>query len=101
MEVYWNIGAKRIEMLSLAFDQNAEKKTITTRGNSVLNRKYSLQRETLGKFFFIKDGGKEEKNIKRRIYDALNVMIAAGLLEKEEAYIDIKKKKSSTVFIET
>jgi len=26
---------------------------------------------------------KEEKNIRRRIYDALNVMMSAGLLERE------------------
>ncbi len=40
---------------------------------------------------FIQDGGKEEKNVKRRIYDALNVMIAAGLLEKEDTEIKIKE----------
>jgi hypothetical protein len=35
---------------------------------------------------------KEEKNIKRRIYDALNVMISAELLERDLSSIQIKNK---------
>ena len=30
-----------------------------------------------------KEGGKEEQNIKRRVYDALNVLISSGILKKE------------------
>lgn len=34
-------------------------------------------------FNFMQGEPKEEKNIRRRVYDALNVMIAAGVLERE------------------
>lgn len=37
---------------------------------------------------------REQKNIKRRIYDALNVMIAANVLEKELQVIQTKQSSS-------
>lgn len=48
----------------------------------------------------MQDGGKQEKNVKRRIYDALNVMIAAGLLEKEKTEIKIKEQQPSNVLLD-
>lgn len=41
-----------------------------------------------------------EKNIKRRIYDALNVMISAGLLERSAAQIRIRPKQTLEKFVE-
>ncbi len=38
----------------------------------------------------MQDIRKEEKNIRRRIYDALNVMISVELLEKDLSFIRIK-----------
>ena len=37
--------------------------------------------------------GKDEQNIKRRVYDALNVLIALGILRKEGRKIVGEKKK--------
>ncbi len=48
----------------------------------------------------MKDKLKTEKNIKRRIYDALNVMISAGLLEREASQIRIKPKQTIGLFQE-
>jgi|FrelakmetLWP11LW_1041352.scaffolds.fasta_scaffold837711_1 hypothetical protein len=35
---------------------------------------------------------KDEKNIRRRAYDALNVLISAGVIEKIDKFIALNKK---------
>lgn len=42
------------------------------------------------------DEGKKEKNIKRRVYDALNVQLAAGVLHKKGK--DIMPNQNSALF---
>ena len=42
------------------------------------------------------DEGKKEKNIKRRVYDALNVQLAAGVLQKRGK--DIMPNQNSALF---
>lgn len=37
---------------------------------------------------------KEEKNIKRRVYDALNVLISVGVIEKKSKKISIREHTS-------
>ena len=39
--------------------------------------------------------GKDEQNIKRRVYDALNVLIALGILKKEGRKIHGLRNKTS------
>ena len=41
-----------------------------------------------------KDVRKEEQNIKRRVYDALNVLISAGLLAKDKKVVTINSRLS-------
>lgn len=48
----------------------------------------------------IKEKLRTEKNIKRRIYDALNVMISAGLLERSTSHIKIRPKQTLQKFCE-
>lgn len=38
-----------------------------------------ISQDTIAEF----DKNKDEHNVKRRVYDALNVLIAAGILKKE------------------
>lgn len=88
----YRIYPQRLEVPSWAISQDAQEEASPTELNSAFNRKHSLQGQTISKSLFMQDGGKEERNVKRRIYDALNVMIAAGLLEKEDTEIKIKEQ---------
>lgn len=88
-----------IEVPRWAPAEDTQEKAIDADRDCDFGRRNLMQGSAPGNFISIKESGKEEKNIKRRIYDALNVMIAAGLLEKEDSAISIKKKSASSEFL--
>ena len=51
----------------------------------------------------LEQNGKEEKNVRRRVYDALNVLIAADVLQKngKQVYFAKKSKAQSKATSET
>jgi hypothetical protein len=44
---------------------------------------------------------REEKNVRRRVYDAINVLIAAGVLEKHGKCVTLREDRDSMEFEET
>jgi hypothetical protein len=44
---------------------------------------------------------REEKNVRRRVYDAINVLIAAGVLEKHGKNVTLREDRDSVGFEET
>lgn len=91
-------AAKGLRHFSLKVAEKVEQKKKTTYNQVANELVQELQQEGVNK---MQEGESEQKNVRRRVYDALNVLMALGIITKDKKEILWKGQPEASSFQET